>query len=99
MSDTAYFILVLAGAAILIFGAAYAMDKNRKKASPKAPAALGPVSRSLLWLSGGILGMTILALAGSFLLNDIVYARVAGGLLLAYILFGLVFQLVRRRGI
>jgi hypothetical protein len=99
MSDTAYFVLVLMGAAIIIFGAASAMDKNRKKASPKAPVALGPVSRSLLWLSRGILGVTIVALAGSFLLNEIVYARVAGGLLLAYILFGLVFQIVRRRGI
>jgi hypothetical protein len=85
------------GAAIVIFGVAYSMDKNRKKASPQPPVALGPISRFLLWLSRGILGMTVLALVASFLLNEIVYARVAGGLLLAYILLGLVFQVLRRK--
>ena len=94
MSDSTYFILVLAVAAIVIFGAASWMDKSRKKANAKVQLPLGPVSQILLWISRGILVITILALIGSFLLNEIVYARLAGSLLIAYIISGFVFQLL-----
>jgi hypothetical protein len=99
MSDMAYFILVLIGATIIIFGAAYLMDKGRKKVNTKTPLQLGSVSRLLLWMSRGILVITVLALVGSFLVNEIFYAKLAGSFLLAYIISGFVFQISRRKGI
>lgn len=99
MGDAMYFITVLGIAVIVIFGVAYLMDKRSKEASSKVQLPLGPVSRLLLWFSRGILAITILALAGSFTLNKIIYAKLAWNFLLAYIIFGFVFQIARRKGI
>ena len=73
MSDSTYFILVLAVAAIVIFGAASWMDKSRKKANAKVQLPLGPVSQILLWISRGILVITILALIGSYIISGFVF--------------------------
>jgi heme/copper-type cytochrome/quinol oxidase subunit 2 len=99
MSDVAYFILVLVIASIIIFGVAYWMDKYRKKGDTKVQAPLGPVSLLILWVSRGILIITILALIGSFLLNEIIYAKLAWNFLLGYIILGFMFQSLRRKGI
>lgn len=94
-----YFIPVLVVAAIVIFGVAYRMDQYSKKVSAKVQLPLGPISQLLLWISRGILVITILALIGSFALNEIVYAKLAWSFLLAYIISGFAFQISRRKGI
>ena len=99
MSDVMYFITVLAIAAISIFGVAYLMDRRRREATSKVQLPLGRISQLLLWVSRGILFITILALVGSFTLNEIVYAKLAWNLLLAYIVSGFAFQITRRKGI
>jgi predicted metal-binding membrane protein len=75
------------------------MDKRRKGSSSKVQLPLGPVGRLLLWISRGILAITILALVGAFTLNEIVYARLAWNFLFVYIISGFVFQITRRKGI
>ena len=99
MSDVIYFITVLAIAAISIFGVAYFMDKRRRETTSEVQPPLGRISQILLWVSRGILVITILALVGSFTLNEIVYAKLAWNFLLAYIFSGFAFQITRRRGI
>ena len=99
MSDVMYFITVLAIAAISIFGVAYLMDRRRKQTTSKVQPPLGRISQLLLWASRGILVITILALVGSFTLNEIFYARLAWNFLLAYIVSGFAFQITRRKGI
>jgi len=99
MSDVMYFIIVLAIAAISIFGVAYLMDRRRREATSKLQLPLGRISKLLLWASRGILLITIFALVGSFILNEIVYAKLAWNLLLAYIVSGFAFQITRGKGI
>ena len=99
MNDTAYIITVLVSALLVVFGVAYLLDKRGRKAIPKIQPALGVISRLLLWVSRGVLIVTILALVGSFVLNEIAYARFAWHSVLAYIVLGIVFQITRRSGI
>ena len=99
MSDVMYFVTILAIAAILVFGIAYLMDKRRRETTSKMQPPLGKISKILLWASRGIFVITILALVGSFILNEIVYARLAWSLLIAYIISGFAFQITRRKGI
>jgi len=99
MSNTAYIITVLATALLVVFGVAYLLDKRGREAIPKLQPVLGIVSRLLLWVSRGVLIVTILVLAGSFILNEIAYARFAWNSLFAYIILGIVFQITRRSGI
>ena len=98
MSDTAYIISVLAIALLVIFGAAYFLDRRNRKRISESQSALGIVSRSLLWVSRGVLIITILALASSFIFYEIAYARLAWYSLFAYIALGITFQITRRNG-
>ena len=99
MSDVMYFIVVLAIAALSIFGVAYFMDQRRRGATSKVQLPLGRISQILLWASRGILVITILVLVGSFILNEIFYAKLAWNFLFAYIVSGFAFQIARRKGI
>ena len=94
MNDVAYFILVLVVASIVIFGVASFMDKRHK---PKVQAPLGNVSQIIQWLSRGMLALTVLAVLGSFTLNQVIYAQLAWSFLIAYILLGIAFQIARHR--
>jgi hypothetical protein len=82
-------------AGILIFGVAYLMDKRQKGVASKVQVPLGPIGQLLLWVSRGILAVTILAVVGSFVLNEVVYAKLAWYFLFAYIISGFVFQIAR----
>ena len=99
MSDTVYIITVLGIALLVVFGTAFLLDKRRREALPKLRPVLGKVSRLLLWFSRGILIVTGIALASSFIFNEIAYARFAWYSIFAYIALGIIFQFARRKGI
>lgn len=100
MNDTVLFIVVITGALVLILGTAYAMDRRRKatmQPGPKAPP--GPFSRIILWISYGVLLMTILFIIGAFTLNEIIFANLAWNFIFLYIIVGLIYRIVRPRGL
>ena len=97
MSDTVYIITVLGIALVLVLGIAYLLDRRRKQPLPKVQAPLGTLSRSLLWISRGVLIIAIIALIFSFILSEIAYARLAWNSLFVYILLGIFFQIAKRK--
>ena len=100
MNNTALFILVITGALVLILGTAYAMDLRRKstmKMEVKVPP--GPMSRVVLWISYGILIMTVLFIIGAFTFNKMIFADLAWNFIFLYIIVGIIYRIARPRGL
>lgn len=100
MNDTMLFIVVIAGALVLILGTAYAMDRRRKvitKTKPQLPPGL--FSRIILWISYGVLLMTILFIIGAFALKEMIFANLAWNFIFLYIIVGIIYRIARPRGL
>ena len=100
MSDIAYIILVLLIAFGVIFGVARIMDSRKistSKTDSKTP--LGPISRIVLWLSYGIIVMAALFIIGAFTLNQMALARLAGNFVYFYIFIGIIYRIIKPRGL
>ncbi len=99
MKDTVLFIVVITFAFALILGVAYAMDQRRKpKTETETKVSPGPVSRIILWISYGILAMTILFVIGAFAFNEMIFTSLAWNFIFLYIIAGILYRIVRPRG-
>jgi hypothetical protein len=99
MNATVLFILVIAGALIVMLGTAYALDQRRMIVKAKSKASPGPVSRVLPWISYGILLMTVLFIIAAFALNEMIFANLAWSLIMLYIIVGVIYRIAKSRGI
>lgn len=99
MNDTLLFIVVVSSALFLILGPAYLLDRRRKSTrKTESQVAPGPASRIVLWISYGILAITILLIVGAFALRVMLFANLAWSFLLLYIIAGIIYRIVRPRG-
>jgi len=99
MNDTMLFIVVVSSALFLILGPAYLLDRRRKSTQKtQAQVSPGPVSRIVLWISYGILAITILLIVGAFALRVMLFANLAWSFLSLYIIAGIIYRIVRPRG-
>jgi len=100
MNDTIYIILVLLIAFGIIFSVAKILD-NRKKSTLKIDSTrpLGSVSRLVRWLSYGIIAMAVLFVIGAFILKQVFFAVLARDLVYLYIFSGIVYRIIKPRGI
>lgn len=99
MNDTVLFITVIAGALILILGVAFLLDQRRKATNnTESKVPPGPISRLILWTSYVVLVITILFIIASFVFHEIVFATFARNFIFLYIIIGIVYRIVRPRG-
>jgi len=99
MNDTLLFIVVIGSALFLILGTASLMDRRRKSTQKtESQVSPGPASRIVLWISYGILAITILLVVGAFALRVMLFANLAWSFLLLYIIAGIIYRIVRPRG-
>jgi hypothetical protein len=100
MNDTVLFIVVITGALVLVLGTAYAMDRRRKSTMKAEVKVLpGPVSRIILWISYGVLVITVLFIIGAFAFNQIGFANLAWNFIFLYIIAGIIYRIARPRGL
>lgn len=100
MSDTVFIILVLIIAFGIVFGIAYLLDSSRKSVNiTDSDAPPGPVSRIVLWISYGLIVMTILFVIGAFALNQVFLASLARNSIFLYIIMGIIYRVMKPRGI
>ena len=100
MSDSVFTILVLIAAFGIIFGVAYMLDSRKKQTSKtNSKISLGPISRIVLWISYGLILITILFLVGAFTFNQVFFAGLAKNFIYLYIIIGIVYRIIKPRGI
>ena len=100
MNDTLLYFVVITGALVLILGSAYLLDQRRKtknKATSLVP--VGPISSIILWVSYGILLVTILSIIGAFSFSEMAFVVIARNFLVLYIIIGIIYRIVKPRGI
>ncbi len=99
MSDTIHFIVVITVALVLILGAAYAMDRRHKSTTKeKTQVPPGPVSRVVLWISYVILAVAFLCVVGAFVFQEMLFINLTSGFMAVYIIDGIIYRIVRPRG-
>ncbi|MFT3890527.1 MAG: hypothetical protein QM730_02745 [Anaerolineales bacterium] len=99
MNDVMLFTVVIAGAFVLILGVSFLMDQRRKAVNKATAVPTGPVSRVILWISYVILALTILFVIGSFTANAPTFIFLARNFIFLYIIVGIIYRIVRPRGV
>ena len=98
MNTTALIIIVSAIALGIVFGAARLLDKRGKTSISEPQVPLGPAGRLLKWVANAFVALAILAIIGAFVFRDLIYTRIAWNSIILYILFGILFYILRRTG-
>jgi len=99
MSNGAFIFLVLAVLLSMVFGASYALDRRRKGLTKSPETPIGPTSHVILWISYGVIVMTILFIVGAFALREMLFVKLAGNFIFLYIFIGVISRIIRPRGI
>jgi len=99
MNNGAFIFLVLTVLLSIVFGASYALDRRGKGLTKSPETPVGPISRIVLWISYGVIGMTILFIVGAFALREMFFVKLAGNFIFLYIFIGVIYRIIRPRGI
>jgi hypothetical protein len=100
MNDVALIVAVLVVAIGGLVAVAYLLERRRKRAGPVGPEPPppGPLGRALVWVVRGLVAVMVLSLIGFFAFGVIFLVWVAAGCLLAYLVVGRAYQIVRLAG-
>jgi hypothetical protein len=99
MSNGTFIFLVLAVLLSIVFGAAYVLDKRGKNLVKSPETPVGPISRIVLWSLYGVIGMIILFIIGAFALREMFFVKLAGNFIFLYIFIGIIYRVIKPRGI
>jgi hypothetical protein len=99
MNNGIFIFLVLAVLLSIVFGIAYTLDKRGKNLVKSPETPVGPISRIVRWSLYGIMGMTILFIIGAFALREMFFVKLAGNFIFLYIFIGIIYRIVRSKGI
>jgi hypothetical protein len=100
VNDVALIVAVLVVAIGGLAGVAYLLDRRRQASGavgPEIPPP-GPIGRALLWTVRALVVIMVLSLVGFFVSRVMALVWVAAGCLLAYLVVGGVYRIVRLAG-
>jgi hypothetical protein len=100
MNDTLFIILVLFVAIGGLVSVAYFLDKRGKKSKPIDPPLpeLGPTGKTLLWIAGILVAITVLSIIGAFVFSSLPLAWLSASCMVLYIVDGIIYRAVRLKG-
>jgi hypothetical protein len=99
MNNGIFIFLVLAVLLSIVFGVAYALDRRGGSLVKSPEQPVGPISRIVGWSLYGVIGMTILFIVGAFALREMFFVKLAGDFIFLYIFIGIIYRIVRSKGI
>jgi hypothetical protein len=83
----------------VVFGIAYVLDRRGRNLSKIPEQPVGPISRIVQWGLYGIIGMTILFIVGAFAFREMFFVKLAGNFIFLYIFVGIIYRIIRSKGI
>ena len=99
MNNTAFILLVLVVLLGIVFGVAYLMDKRRRRFSNVQEIPAGPLSRTLLIVSYGVVAVTILWIVLAFVFREMIFVSLSWNFIFLYVVIGIFYRIIRPRGL